>query len=93
MNAELGKMGYRDTKIRNFDILSNKSKWQTICGLTGSDRWSIYAVSICGKVLFDGNVSDAMVLTKENLNCGAMRMLLQHRRNNEDLQVLNFLLA
>jgi hypothetical protein len=68
VSAELGKMGYRVTKIRNFDILGNTSKWPTVCGLTGSDGGRGHAVSVCGKLLFDGNVSHAMALTKENLN-------------------------
>jgi len=68
VSAELGKMGYRVTKIINFDVLSNTSKWPTVCGLTGSDGGRGHAVSVCGKVLFDGNVSHAMALTKENLN-------------------------
>jgi hypothetical protein len=68
VSAELGKMGYRVTKMIYFDVLSNTSKWPTVCGLTGSDGGRGHAVSVCGKVLFDGNVSHAMALTKENLN-------------------------
>ena len=55
-------MGYRVTKMMNFGILGNTSKWPTVCGLTGSDGGRGHAVSICG------NVSHAMEVTKENLD-------------------------
>ena len=69
----LSQKKYRVTKLSNFDILSNISKWPTICGLTGSDGGRGHAVSVCGQLLFDGNAPYAIPLTKGNLNwcCGA----------------------
>lgn len=73
LTTVLRAMGYTVTKITDFDVLNNVSNWPTVCGLSGSDGGRGHAVSVCGQVLFDGSVSHAMKLTKENLNwcCGA----------------------
>ena len=73
LTTVLRAMGYTVTKITDFDVLNNVSNWPTVCGLSGSDGDRGHAVSVCGQVLFDGSVSHAMKLTKENLNwcCGA----------------------
>jgi len=73
-------MHYKVTRLSDFDILTNRSKWPTVCGLVGSDGGMTHAVAVCGDVLFDGNVSVALVLNRENLNwcCGAEGVTVEY---------------
>jgi hypothetical protein len=69
----MNKLHYNVIKLNQFDILSNTSRWPTVCGLTGSDGGTTHAVTVCGEVLFDSNTKIALKLNRENLNwsCGA----------------------
>jgi hypothetical protein len=73
-------MNYKVTRLSDFDILTNTSKWPTVCGLLGSDGGMTHAVAVCGEVLFDGNVTFALVLNRENLNwcCGAEGVAVEY---------------
>jgi hypothetical protein len=73
-------MNYEVTRLSDFDILTNTSKWPTVCGLLGSDGGMTHAVAVCGSILFDGNVPVALVLNRENLNwcCGAEGVTVEY---------------
>jgi len=77
---EMTKLKYNVIQLRHFDILSNNSKWPTVCGLTGSDGGTTHAVTVCGDVLFDSNTKFALQLNRDNLNwcCGADGVNVQY---------------
>lgn len=63
---------YQIDKIVDFQILTDRSMWPTLCVLQGSDFGINHAVTVVESYIFDGGCKTAMELKRKNLDwcCG-----------------------
>lgn len=59
---------YRIEKLKNFNVLTNRSMWPTLCVLKGTDKGTNHAISVVENYIFESNSKTAMELNLENLD-------------------------